>query len=83
MLDEVRDALSDEADALVEHEDIELCCLVPIEPNAELGGVEVRHRFDPKPAERSSAARIVTLRDRRCGRPRRSGEKRSGSDPPR
>ena len=81
MIGEVRGALADEA--LVDHDHIELCRKVPIETSdVEPGDVEVRHRFDPKPQKRSAAKRIVTLRDRRRGRPRRSGEKRHGSDPP-
>ena len=83
MLDAVRDALSDEASALVRRDDIELCRKVPIDPpQAEPGDIEVRHRFDPKSRKKSAAKRIVTLRDRRRGRPRRSGEKRHGSEPP-
>ena len=88
VLGEVEAAWTDEAEEIVAHDDLELCRRVPVaaaqEPTnggAARGGVEVRHRFDPRPAERSSAARVVTLRDRRRGRPRRR-DKRGDSDPP-
>jgi len=81
--EEVKAALTEEAEALVAHDDLELCrkvTVVDAGDDAE-GGVEVRHRLDKRPTERSSAARVVTLRDRRRGRPQRA-DKRGGSEPP-
>ena len=95
IVEEVKAAWSEEAEAVVEHDDLELCRKVALsigapEPPSEgsgaetaaaRGGVELRHSFDRAPSKRSSAARVVTLRDRRRGRPRRSDEP-GGSDPP-
>jgi hypothetical protein len=92
LVDEVKAAWSEEAPAVVAHDDLELCRKVAVSgagedaakadaPDAAPGGVEVRHRLDRRPEGRSSAARIVTLRDGRRGRPRRSDEP-GGSDPP-
>jgi len=78
----VKDAWDEEVEGVVEHDELELCRKVPIEAGETIAGtVEVRHRLDRRPSERSSAARIVTLRDRRRGRPRRNGGA-EGSDPP-
>jgi len=87
VIDEVGAAFANEAAEIVAHDDLELCRKVPIgaessdEAAGANGGVQVRHRFDARPTKRSSAARIVTLRDRRRGRPRRS-DKRGDRDPP-
>jgi hypothetical protein len=92
LVHEVRGALRDEAADIVEHDDLELCDIglaptvttatrderTPSEAHAPL---VVRHRFDRRPKERPSAARLVVLRDRRRGRPP-SGSSRHGSDPP-
>ena len=86
LVDEVKGAFEDEAQSIVEHDDIDLrrrSTAVPAAvPGADLGadssaeasspaGVEVRHRFSARSKARSKAARIVTLRDRRRGRLRR------------
>jgi hypothetical protein len=91
VVDEVKAAWTEEAEAVVAHDDLEMCRQVDgseaegekiaDDGNDARRGVEVRHRFDRRPSERSTAARIVTLRDRRPGRPRRSHEP-GGSDPP-
>jgi hypothetical protein len=54
----------------IEHTDADLESRAP---------VHERHRFEPRPEQRPNAARIVTLRDRRRGRPPKG---RHGSDPP-
>jgi hypothetical protein len=82
LTDEVRAAWDDEVEAVVAHDELELCRKVAVAAGETVAGtVEVRHRLDRRPTERSSAARIVTLRDRRRGRPRRHGGA-EGSDPP-
>ena len=82
LTDEVKHAWDEEVEAVVEHDGLELCRKVPVEAGDTVAGtVEVRHLSDRRPSERSSAARIVTLRDKRRGRPRRNGGA-EGSDPP-
>jgi len=50
-------------------------------PGEDAGqAVVVRHRFDKR--RDAAARRIITLRDRRLGRPPRSGSGTHGSDPP-
>jgi len=91
----VRDALCEEADELVEHAAVELVTasqtrVGAVTASATSGdgatetppaAVVVRHRFDRRDRQRPQARRVVTLRDRRRGRPRR-GDPRHGGDPP-
>lgn len=94
IVDDVRDAFTDEAADIIAHDDLELCTIAR---TAVMGGASaesddassspqereplvVRHRFDARPKRRPSAARVVVLRDRRRGRPQASGQ--HGSDPP-
>ena len=85
LVQEVKDAWTEEAADVVAHDDLELCRKVAMDAGDGQGpardGVEVRHRFERRPTERSRAAQIVTLRDRRRDRPRRS-DKPGGADPP-
>jgi hypothetical protein len=91
LVEEVRAAFADEAAEIVELEAVAPpATRAPLRrergvASAEDGSpservpVQVRHRFDPRPEQRPNAARIVTLRDRRRGRPPGT---RHGNDPP-
>jgi hypothetical protein len=92
LVEEVRAAFADEANEIVEIEAVEPpSTRAPLrrserdvdatedEDPTERTPVQVRHRFDPRPEQRPNAARIVTLRDRRRGRPPGT---RHGNDPP-
>jgi hypothetical protein len=90
IVDEVREALCDEAPELVAHASVDFEAKKEHAPTGgdvtrsaeERTPLVTRHRFDRGRADRDLARRIVTLRDRRRGRPPRGGGGPHGSDPP-
>lgn len=94
LVEEVRAAFADEAAEIVELETVEPpatraslrrserddeVAATHADEAGERAPVQVRHRFDPRPEQRPNTARVVTLRDRRRGRPPGT---RHGNDPP-
>jgi hypothetical protein len=96
LTEEVKAAFREEARELIEHETLEMVVAVrspatsrvrardkhggsAAEPTGE--PIVVRHHFDPPGPRPPDTPRVVTLRDRRRGRPPTGGGKH-GSDPP-
>ena len=86
---EIRNAFAEEAADICEHADLDIAQRVAVVGATEAcddeAPVVVRHRFDKGSAEQAQGARrVVTLRDRRRGRPPGKPDDTSprGADPP-
>jgi hypothetical protein len=95
LLHDVREAFAEEAtelceDAVLDFASIGNSATALNAPQANGSGegadgdqpVIVRHRFDKRGADYHNARRIITLRDKRRGRPPATQSNRGGADPP-
>jgi len=96
LINDVRDAFAEEASELCEDAGMTFestggsACNVDSAPHGDASSVtedarvavSVRHRFDKRHSDREDARRIITLRDKRRGRPPGVHSSRGGADPP-
>jgi len=79
IVSETKFALHDEAETIVEHEDLDMVSHLP-KDGASNGAPAPRHRFDKKGPTPRQASRSVTRRDKRGGR--RADRRKTSHTPP-